>query len=124
VPTALRVFVALAILAAPARRGVEEVARWSGVSLRTIERRLRHARWPAARVVLQSFTALDVVWLMTEYRWSARRVQQVRAFSHPSGVTRLLATYAGTRPATLFEDGGFAAALEHVRGVLAPRVMP
>jgi DNA-binding phage protein len=121
VPMALRVFIALTILVGPARRGVEEVARWSGVSSRTIERRLRHAGWPAAHVVLRSFSALDAVWLMTEYGWSARRVQLVRAFPHPSSVTRLLARYAGSRPATLSEDGGFAAALERVTGVLLTR---
>lgn len=121
VPASLHSFVAVAILVAPQPRGVEEVARWSGVSPRTIERRLRRAGWPAARVVLQSFTALDAVWLMTEYGWSARRVQQVRRFSHPSGVTRLLGAYVGSRPSTLAEDGGLSAALEHVAEVLAGR---
>lgn len=121
VPEALRVFIALAILLAPARRGVEEVARWSDVSPRTLERRLRRAGWPAARVVLHSFAALDAAWMMTEYGWSARRVQLVRSFSHASSVTRLLARYAGSLPSTLREDGGFAAALEHVTGALLGR---
>jgi hypothetical protein len=119
-PPPPRIFVALAALAAPTRPGVEEIARRTTISARTIERRLRRARWPAAHVVLQSFTALDVVWLMTEYGWSARLVQQVRAFPHASSLTRLLSNYAASRPATLREDGGFAAALEHVTGVLAP----
>jgi hypothetical protein len=118
VPPSLRVFIAIAILEAAARRTVDELARWSRVSSRTIERRLRAAGWPAAHVVTQSFAALDAVWLMTEYGWSARRVRDARAFSHASGVTRLLTAYAGTRPATLIEDGGFAAALEHVSGRL------
>jgi hypothetical protein len=48
-------------------------------------------------------------------------VQTVRGFPHPSSVTRLLARYAGVRPATLREDGGFAAALEHVTRVLTSR---
>jgi hypothetical protein len=120
VPFPLRTFVALAILEATWRRGVDELARWSQVSARTIERRFRSAGWPAAHVVVQSFAALDAVWLMSEYRWSARRVSEVRGFSHPSGVTRLLSTYAGTRPGTVLDDGGFAAALEHVTRVLLP----
>jgi hypothetical protein len=123
VPDTAAVFVALAILTAPARRSVEELATWSGVTSRTIERRLLRAGMPTARVVAQSFAALDAVWLMTEYGWSARRVQQVRAFSHPSGVTRLLASYAGTRPSTLVEDGGFAAVLERVTRALLPDEM-
>lgn len=110
----LRVFVAVAALVARSRRGVEEVARWSGVSARTTERRLRRAGWPGAHTVLQSFAALDAVWLMTQYGWTARRVQQVRGFPHASSVTRLLARYVGSRPGTVREDGGFAAALEHV----------
>jgi hypothetical protein len=121
VPAHLRVFIALAILVAPMRRGVEELALWSGVSSRTIERSLRRAGWPAAHVVLQSFVALDTVWMMTEYGWTARRVRQVRAFPHESSLTRLLARYAGSRPATLGEDGGFAAALAYVTEALVPR---
>lgn len=117
-PASLQVFVALAALGASVRHSVERVALWSGVTPRTIERRLRRAGWPSAHTVLQSFAALDAVWLMTEYGWSARRVQQVRQFPHESSVTRLLARYAGLRPATLREAGGFPTALEHVMRVL------
>jgi hypothetical protein len=121
VPSALAVFVMLAILEAPARRSVAELAAWSRSSVRTIERHLRREQWPAARVVAHSFSALDAVWLMTEYGWSARRVQEVRGFSHASGVTRLLSTYAGTKPASLIADGGFPVALEHVSRILRTR---
>jgi hypothetical protein len=121
VPPALAMFVLVAILEAPARRSVAELATWSRTSVRTIERHLRSEGWAAAHVVAQSFSALDAVWLMTEYGWSARRVQEVRGFSHASGVTRLLATYAGTKPARLFLDGGFPAALEHVSRRLRTR---
>jgi hypothetical protein len=120
VPDTVALFVALAILAAPARRSVEELAAWSGVTPRTVDRRLRRAGMARPHVVVQSFAALDAIWLMTEYGWSAQRVQQVRAFPHASGVTRLLASYAGTRPSTLMEDGGFTAALEHVTRELLP----
>jgi hypothetical protein len=58
------------------------------------------------------------VWLITEYGWSARLVQLERGLPHGSSVTRLLSRYCGTRPATLREDGGFPAALEHVERVL------
>ena len=115
VPATLDVFVALAIVEGARRRSADELARWSGHSLRTVERRLQRARWPLAHVVCRSFSALDAVWLMTEYGWSARRVQEVRAFPHASSVTRLLETYAGTRPSTVADDGGFAAALDRVR---------
>ena len=118
VPPALAVFVALAILEAPARRSITELAAWSRSSVRTIERHLRREHWPLAHVVAHSFSALDAIWLMTEYGWSARLVTEVRGFSHPSGVTRLLSTYAGTKPATLIDDGGFPAALDHVSRVL------
>ena len=118
VPDSLAVFVALAILTAPERRRAEELAAWSGVTPRTIERRLRRARLPPAHVIVQSFVALDAVWLMTEYGWSARLVQLARAFPHASSVTRLLGRYAATRPSTVVEDGGFAAALERVDAVL------
>jgi hypothetical protein len=118
VPDRVALFIAHAILAAPARRRVEELAAWSGVTSRTIDRRLRRAAMAPPHVVAQSFTALDAIWLMTEYGWSAQRVQQVRAFPHASRVTRLLASYAGTKPSTVMEDGGFVAALERVTRVL------
>lgn len=123
-PPPLQVFVALAALSAPWRRGVEVVAQWSRVSPRTIERRLQRARWPVAHTVLRSFAALDAVWLMSEYGWSARRVRQVRAFPHESSITRLVADYCGMLPATLREAGGFAAALAHVTRMLTPRGAP
>jgi hypothetical protein len=120
-PKPLQLFLALAALSVPERRGVDEISRWCGVSLRTIERRLASARWPTARVVLHSFIALDAVWLMSEYGWSARRVHTVRGFAHASSVTRLLARYVGLRPSSLREDGGFPAALEYVTRALSPR---
>jgi hypothetical protein len=48
VPHALALFVALAILEAPARRSVTELAARSQSSLRTIERHLRREGWPTA----------------------------------------------------------------------------
>jgi hypothetical protein len=118
-PAGLALFVAMAALVAHSHRAVAEVARWNGTSPRTIERRLSRAGWRGAHVVLQSFAALDAVWLMTEYGWSAHHVQEVRGFSHGSAVTRLLVRYAGVHPGTLREDGGFAAALEHVTEALS-----
>ncbi|MDB4917218.1 MAG: Helix-turn-helix, AraC protein [Gemmatimonadetes bacterium] len=114
----LKVFVALAAITAPERRSVEEISAWCGVSTRTIERRLLRAQWPPAHVILQSCSALDAVWLMSEYSWSARRVKNVRSFSHASSVTRLLKVYCGMLPSTLRESGGFPAALEHVARAL------
>ena len=113
-PAPLALFLAVGALSAPHRRSVEEVASWTRLSSRTIDRRLRGHGWAPAHVVLQAFSALDAVWLMTEYGWSARLVQQVRRFTHPSAVTRLLGSYAGTLPSTVIADGGFPAALEHV----------
>lgn len=119
-PTALQLFATLAAVAVADRPHVEAIAQRCGVSLRTIERRLLRAGWPGAHVVVQSFVALDAAWLMSEYGWSARRVHAVRRFPHASSVTRLLARYAGVRPATFREDGGFPAALEFVERVLSP----
>jgi DNA-binding phage protein len=120
-PPPLRAFVAVAALVASRRRCLEQVARWSGLTARTVERRLRRERWPSPRTVLQSFAALDAVWLMTEHDFTAREVARVRALPHPSTVTRLLERYCGCRPATLPESGGLAAALTQVGRLLAPR---
>jgi hypothetical protein len=121
-PPSLRVFLSLAALKAPTRRGVRHLALWSGMSPRTVERRLSRAGWATAQVILQSFRALDVIWLMAEYHWSARRVKEVRGFAHASVITRLTQRYGGgVTPATLRESGGFTAALDAVvRAVTAP----
>jgi hypothetical protein len=118
-PTPVALFLAFAALSAPERRSVGELSSWTGLSSRTIDRRLRRHGWASAHVVLHAFSALDTIWLMTEYGWSARLVQRVRGFPHPSSVTRLLAAYAGTLPSTLIADGGFPAALEHVTRTLS-----
>lgn len=118
-PAPLALFLAAGALSAADRRPVQEVASWTRQSSRTVERHLRRHGWAFARVVLQAFSALDAIWLMTEYGWSARLVHEVRRFTHPSAVTRLLASYAGTSPSTLAADGGFPAALEHVTRTLA-----
>jgi AraC-like DNA-binding protein len=119
-PPALRVFATLAASAAPLRLSVRDIAAWAGVSSRTIDRRLARATWPPARVVLQSFSALDAVWLMTEYNWTAQRVLRVRRFSHASSVSRLLFHYCGVLPSALRESGGFSASLSYVMDVVLP----
>jgi transcriptional regulator GlxA family with amidase domain len=113
-PRALLPFLTLVALKGPTGRGVEQLARWAGVTLRTIERRLARAGWAPARVVVQSVRALDAVALMADHRWSARRVQRERRFAHASAVTRLTQQYAGVRPSMVREEGGVAAALETV----------
>ncbi len=113
-PPALLPFLTLVVLKGPTGRGVEQLARWAGVTLRTIERRLERAGWAPARVVVQSVRALDAVALMADHKWSARRVQRERRFAHASAITRLMRQYAGVRRSTVREEGGVAAALEIV----------
>ena len=113
-PESLRAFMALAMLKGPLRRSVEHIARWSGVSLRTIERRLARVEWGLPHVVMQSVAALDVVVLMAEYGWSSERVVKVRGYRHASGVSRLMHKYAGVGPGTLRESGGVPIALKAV----------
>jgi hypothetical protein len=114
-PGPLRVFLTLAACKAPTGRGAAQLAQWGGVSLRTIERRLRRLGWASAHAILQSFRALDVIWLMSEYGWSARRVQLARGLSHPSVITRLTRRWGGgVTPRTIHETGGFDASLSAV----------
>lgn len=113
-PPPLRPFMTLAILKAPLLRSAEEIARWSGVTLRTIERRLKRAGWGLPHVVVQSVAALDVVMLMAEHRWSAQRVMRVRGYTHRSAISRLMHWYAGVGPGTVRESGGVPVALKNV----------
>lgn len=111
-PPSLHVFIAVAALKAPSGRGLEHLAQWSGITRRTLARRLVAAGWQPPSVVLQTFRALDAVWLMTVGGRSARRVQELRSLSGPSSVGRLMRRYLGLAPLELRDAGGFAAALD------------
>jgi len=113
-PLSLGPFVAIAALKAPSRRGLDQLARWSGVTPRTIERRLVRARWAPEHVLIQSCRALDVLWLMTEYGWSVKRVQRARGLSFASAITRLTQRYAGATPRDVREGIDFRAVLSDV----------
>ena len=125
-PSPLRTFLAIAVLKATSGRGVAQLARWSRVSPRTVERRLVRSGWATARVVLQTVRALDAVWLMSEHRWPARRIQRLRRFAHSSSITRLMQRYlGGLTPAGVREGGGFEPALEYACNALVhPTVRP
>jgi hypothetical protein len=124
-PSSLRVFLTVAALKAPSSRGVDQIARWSGTSSRTLERRLARARWAGPLVVVQTFRALDAAWLMAEHGWSARRVQATRRLTHASAITRLMQRYCGgITPATLRESGGFSAALDAALDTILPTAVP
>ena len=114
VPTPLEAFVTIAALKAPSARGLDQLARWSGVTPRTIERRLVRAHWAPVHVLLQSCRALDVLWLMTQYGWSAKRLQRARGFSYPSAITRLTQRYAGVSPRDVREGLDFRTVLNDV----------
>ncbi len=125
-PLPLRVFLAIAVLKATSGRGVDQLARWSRVSPRTVERRLVRSGWATARVVLQTVRALDAVWLMSEHGWPARRIQRLRNFAHSSSITRLMQRYlGGLTPAGVREGAGFETALEYACNALVhPLVHP
>jgi hypothetical protein len=111
-PTSLHVFLAVAALKAPSGRSLENLAHWSGVTRRTLARRLAAAGWQPPSVVLQTFRALDAVWLMTVCGRTARRVRELRDLGSPSSVGRLLRRYLGMAPLELRDAGGFGAALD------------
>lgn len=111
-PTSLHVFLAVAALKAPSGRSLEHLAHWSGITRRTLARRLAAAGWRPPSVVLQTFRALDAVWLMTVDGRTARRVQELRDLGSPSSVGRLLRRYLGIAPLELRDVGGFPAALD------------
>jgi hypothetical protein len=118
-PSPLRVFLAIAVLKATSGRGVYQLARWSRVSPRTVERRLVRSGWATPRVVLQTVRALDAVWLMSEHGWPARRIQRLRQFAHASSITRLMQRYlGGLTPAGVREGAAFASALDYACNAL------
>jgi len=121
-PRDLHVFVAIAAFKAASRRGVEQLAAWSGASARTIERRCTRAGWSAPVSLLQALRALDAVWLITEYGWSLTRIARARGLPSASTVTRQCERYCGCKPSALRESGGMPAAIDHaVEGIVTGR---
>jgi hypothetical protein len=120
-PASLETFVTIAALKAPSGRGLDQLARWSGVTPRTIERRLARARWAPVHVLLQSCRALDVLWLMTQYGWSVKGVQRARGLSYASAITRLTQRHAGVTPRDVREGLDFRMLLDDVlRRIIKP----
>ena len=113
-PPSLGPFVIIAALKATSHRGLDQLARWSGVTPRTIERRLARARWAPVHVLLQSCRALDVLWLMTQYGWSVHKVQRARGVSFASAITRLTQRYGGATPRDVREGIDFRMVLSDV----------
>ena len=100
-PPGLSAFLIIAALKAPHIASVDRLARLTGSTLRTVERYLLRAGWAPARTIVGSIRALDVVWLMSEYRLSTRQVLYSRGFSHPTNIRRLTKRYAGVTPAQI-----------------------
>lgn len=120
-PLSLGPFVTIVALKAPSGRGLDQLARWCGVTPRTIERRLVRARWAPEHVLLQACRALDVLWLMTEYGWSVKKVQRARGFSFASAITRLTQRYAGATPRDVREGIDLRVVLDDVvRRIIEP----
>jgi len=113
-PSPLETFVTIAALKAASGRGLDQLAHWSGVTPRTIERRLVRARWAPVHVLLQACRALDVLWLMTQFGWTVKRVQRARGFAFASAITRLTQRYAGVTPRDVREGLDFRAVLDDV----------
>ncbi|MGH7719299.1 MAG: hypothetical protein ACREON_10705 [Gemmatimonadaceae bacterium] len=111
----LRPFLAAAALRASERHSVADLARLCGIYAGTVDRRLHRAGWASAHVVIRAFRAADVAWQMTQYGWSARRVQRERGFTDASAVTRLMSRYCGVTPSMIHEGASFRAVLAGVQ---------
>ncbi|MGH7516871.1 MAG: hypothetical protein ACREOC_05295 [Gemmatimonadales bacterium] len=107
VPVPFRSFFLVSALKASPRLHVGTAATWSGISRRTLERSLHHARLPGAGTVLGSCTALHAAWWLDVQGWSAKQIVAEMGFSHASAVTRVLQRYFDCSVKSLEDEGGF-----------------
>jgi len=107
VPVPFRPFLLVTALHASPQLRVGTAATLSGISRRTLERSLRHARLPGAATVLGCCTALHAAWWLDVQGWSAKQVVAEMQFSHSSGVTRVLQRYFGCSVKSLRDECGF-----------------
>ena len=96
----------LALKASPGLR-VATIAKWCGLSRRTLDRSLLQAGMPKAANILGGCTALHVAWWLDVQGWSTKHVATEMRFSYPSGVTRVLQRHFGCSVRTLAAAGGF-----------------
>lgn len=114
VPGDLELFLLTAAIMAPAHPSSAQLAVWSSSTLRTIERRLAKHRWATAQTIVRSIRALDIVWLVSEYGMTTRRVILVRPILDADSIRRLTKRYARVTPRQAFERASFARIAEAV----------
>lgn len=118
VPVPFRPFFAVTALKASPRLRVGTAAKWSGLSRRTLERSLQHARLPSAAAVLGSCTALHAAWWLDVQGWSTKHVVAEMRFSHKSALIRVLQRQFGCSIKSLRDEGGFQELLARFEATL------
>lgn len=118
VPPPFRPFLALMALKASPGLRVATAAKWCGLSRRTLDRALLHARMPKAASILGACTALHVAWWLDVQGWSSKHIATEMRFSYQSGITRVLQRHFGCSVRSLPEAGGFQALLERFEATL------
>lgn len=119
-PQTVRAYVAACAIEEVARLPVGRATQISGVLLRTVERRLQHARLPTASVLLRSLLALHAAWWLDRYHMPVKEVVVRLGLGDPSGLTRLLQRYGGATPTSLDETGGFDGMLRRFEASMRP----
>ena len=120
VPVPFRPFFVVSSLKASPRLRVDTAAKLSGLSRRTLERSLHHARLPSAAAVLGSCTALHVAWWLDVHGWSTKQVATAMRFTHPSALIRTLQRQFGCSAKSLRDVGGFQGLLSRFEATLLP----
>jgi hypothetical protein len=118
VPAPFRPFFAVIALKASPGLRVAAAAKWCGLSRRTLDRSLLHARMPRAAGILGSCTALHVAWWLDVQGWSTKHIATEMRFSYQSGVTRVLQRHFGCSVRSLPEAGGFQGLLARFEATL------
>lgn len=118
VPSPFRPFLALIALKASPGLRVATAAKWCGLSRRTLDRSLLHARMPKAANILGACTALHVAWWLDVQGWSSKHIATEMRFSYQSGVTRVLQRQFGCSVRSLPEAGGFQGLLARFEATL------
>jgi len=125
VPVPFRPFFLVSALKASPRLPVATVAAWSGITRRSLERALLHAKLPGAGAVLGFCTALHAAWWLDVQGWSAKQVVIEMGFPDPSAVTRVLYHYFRCTVKSLRDEGGFQALLYRFEALLlGDRILP
>ncbi len=101
-----------AVMVGRRRVGVRTLSELMGLSVRTLEARLKAERLPVPEALLGWSLSVHTMWRVGVLRWSVKRADIVAGFGTCESLAGYVRRHVGARPAALRRSGDFTELLE------------